>query len=214
MNTTQQSAHQDSSTATTVRSHRVRLLGLRGRLASSSAVIVAAATALALAASPAQAVNNNAPNVTWNNGTLGATEATNVACDPATRSMLVSASASQMQSIGFAGPVDGPYAGGQYLSYRVWARDVNSPNFTLMYNWSQYRLINGRITNSVGFIYQPVLLGQVWINGAAGHNYQVMVDYAWYTGTDMTWRDWNPLYTQVYRAGYSSYVFNGSRCTF
>jgi hypothetical protein len=87
-----------------------------GRLLAPLGLAVAVAT---MSAAPAFAAGNNAPNLTSNG--YDASVASYVACNASNGTMTVSVTATTLQSIGWLGQTTGPFDGGQWIRYNVWA---------------------------------------------------------------------------------------------
>ena len=185
-----------------------------GRIANALRVATVATMMVVTSVSPALAVDDNAPNLTL--GGYGVNASASVICDPLTRSLTVTARASAMQGVSYSGGVTyGPYDNGQWLTYNVWAREVTAPNWTLLYDWSMWQFIDTFTDDpNRGVLITPVDLGVNVVNGAAGHNYQALVQISWYTN-QMNVANVTPVYHQIYRADdFNTYPFNPTRCIF
>jgi hypothetical protein len=181
-------------------------------LGVASCLSAAMATGL-VAASPAAAVANNAPNLTI--GGYGVSVSADVSCDKATRTMTVSESASTMQASGLYGPIVGPYDNGQWVRYNVWARNTRTTTWTQIYTWSPWQFIAGVSSTPLVERLQNVTdLGTNRVTGAAGNNYQILVQVDWWTGRDNI-VNVTPSYTQPYRTdAYNVYYLHPSACSF
>jgi hypothetical protein len=185
----------------------------RRRLHVVLAGLAAFASAFAvLGAAPAQAVNDNGPNLTFNG--WGVSAGTSVSCNQASVRMTVQTTTSTTGVYGFAGQVASPYDAGQYISHRVWARDVNTARWTLIYNWAPWTRYQTMLAVGDGWVVQPAVIGNDVVYGAAGHNYFVLVEVDYWTGRDNV-VTLPTTYFQSYRAdSFNTYPFETSRCTF
>ena len=184
-----------------------------GRIASKLSAVAAVFAVSALVASPANALDNNAPNLTV--GGYGVSVGADVYCDKATRTMTVNERTSTMQSSGPSGPVAGPYDAGQWVRYNVWARETAAASYTQIYSWSQWRYIS-TVTSTpyVERLEIPAELGTNRVTGAAGHNYQVIVQIDWWTGKDNI-ANITPSYSQILKTSpYTTYYLEPSKCVF
>ena len=80
-----------------------------------------------------------------------------------------------MQAYGFAGPTTGPYDGGQWVRYNVFARDIEVSTWTPVYTWSAWQWVPGAVsTMYVERLTVPADLGSNVVDGTPGHNYAVL----------------------------------------
>ena len=153
--------------------------GTRVRLGLVSAL---AAAALGMVNSaPAQAADSiTAFTVAGYNVQAGAS----VVCNNAQRTMTVSARASTMQATGPFGPMPGPYDNGQYFTYRVLVRDMTSTTWGVTYSWGQWSWIKGKYASG-DFLFPTMnAFPDLGISTRAGHNYQVIFQFDWWTGKE------------------------------
>jgi hypothetical protein len=181
------------------------------RLRRLLAPLCLAATLTTLAAAPTLAADNNAPNVTING--YGASVGANVACDAASHTMSVSARATTLETMGWLGVTSGPYDAGQWLRYNVWARDITASEYTPIYAWSEWQVVKSvTSTQYVERLDVPQDLGTSVVTGRAGHNYQILVQVDWWTGTDNI-ANVLPAYTQSYTAdAFNTYHLEPGYC--
>ena len=123
-----------------------------------------------------------------------------VACDAGNGTMTVSAQTTPMQAYGFAGPTTGPYDGGQWVRYNVFARDIEVSTWTPVYTWSAWQWVPGAVsTMYVERLTVPADLGSNVVDGFSGHNYAVLVQIDYWTGAENI-GNVEPEYTQTYQA--------------
>jgi hypothetical protein len=116
-------------------------------------------------------------------GGYGVDVSASVYCIPP-GTMEVSARTGTMQKYSYFGTEDGPYDNGQWVNYRVWARDVNAASWIEVYGWSGWRWIVPLILRpdadlKIGGI--PVDLGTNLVSGTAGQTYEVLIEIGWWT---------------------------------
>jgi len=185
-----------------------------GRIVGTIPVVAAVAIGLAMSASPIRAVDDNAPNVAI--GGYGVHASASVLCDPANRSMTVTATASTMQASGFLGGITaGPYDNGQLVTYNVWARETTAAAWTQVYSWSPWQAIRSMFATADGaLLVIPRDLGTNLVYGIAGHDYEVVIQISWWTGQANT-ANVTPTYFQSYRTdAFNTYIFNPTHCVF
>jgi hypothetical protein len=206
------------TTASTVRRVATKITAQpMSAIRRGTALGVALLATAVLTGSPAQALDNNGTNL--NIGGYGVAVAANVFCDKAARTMTVSGAATVMQANNGYGPVLGPYDNGQWLRYRVLARDIKSSGWSEVYSWSQWSYIKGFYSTGsllFGAERSPTLtdLGPLRVTGSAGHNYEVMMQVDWWTTKDNV-ANVPPTYTQNFRTdAFNTYPLNTSNCSF
>lgn len=198
----------------TAQSHTPSAAAGRRRITRVVVALAAAGTMALLTVSPAQAVNDNASNLTV--AGQGVTAGASVTCDPTNKTLTISARTTTMEASGFAGPIAGPYDSGQWIRYNVWTRDADgNGDWAPLYSWSPWQWVTSLTSTAmVERLSVPVELGTNVGNGQPGHNYQALVQIDWWTGVDNV-ADITPVYYQAYTADpFNTYYFNPSRCVF
>ncbi|MEO5965251.1 MAG: hypothetical protein ABIR11_07275 [Candidatus Limnocylindrales bacterium] len=165
---------------------------------------------VAMTASPTLAFDNNAPNATVAGN--GVSVSAFVACDAASGTMHVSATASTMQPEGFAGPVAGPYDAGQWVRYDVFAREVGANDWTEVYAWSNWEwIVSLTSTMYVEMLQVPQDLGASDVSGTVGHNYEILVQVDYWTGVENV-VNVTPTYAQALATDWNTYYLTPSYC--
>jgi hypothetical protein len=138
----------------------------------------------------------------------------NVGCNAANATMSVSASVTTMQGEGFLGGyVPTEYDAGQWMRYRVFAREIGQAAWTPVFTWSAWEWVQSMTFSGEVSINSPVSLGTSVVQGTPGHRYEARVQVDYWTGQENLYEA-PASYSQTLSIGWYTYDVTPSFCTF